>query len=172
MTQRNPSDTPTAIEGVYDRYHYSSIYPGQILRAAFCVYGRDRFMQHYYIERFPDRDRPNKAAYIFKYHGMTTSLSGRLFSVDYESAQKNEMTMSIFAPQERSARKFLFGMTMGIAATVLRPPFSARVAMQYRGPGLIKREHIARATILDRNDSDIPVEVREFLGDESSVVTL
>ena len=152
--------------GMYDRYQYSSIYKGKILRSAFCMYRNRDFLQHYYVERFPSFDRPSKADYVFKYHGFTIPLDGRIFSVDFEVSQKNEMTFGIYAPVQRSAKNFMFGITSGIAATMLRPPYATKVAMHYRAPGMLRKEHLKRVTTLEENDSSIPVEVRQFLGSD------
>lgn len=152
--------------GIYDRYQYSSIYKGKILRSAYCIYRNRDFLQHYYIERFPSLDSPSKADYVFKYHGFTVPLDGRIFSLDFEAQQKNEMTFGIYAPVQRSAKNFMFGITSGIAATMLRPPYATKVAMHYRGPGLLRREHLQRVTTLERGDRSIPTEIVQFLDSE------
>ena len=69
------------------------------------------------------------------------------------------MTFGIYAPVVRSSKNFLFGITSGIAASVLRPPYSTKLAMHYRGRGLLTREHLARVTALERSDRSIPTEV-------------
>ncbi|MEJ8476808.1 helix-turn-helix domain-containing protein [Roseibium algae] len=166
--------TPDALEqsiiGVYDRYHFSSIYPRRILRASLCIYQGNDFLQHTYVEHFPDPDDRNKIAYVFKYHGFILPIEGRLFMVDFETSQRNEMTFGIFSSVQRSAKRFMFGITSGIAATMYRQPFSTRLAMHYRGSGLLKRADIARSTTLDMNDPSIPREVREYLGDAPDMV--
>jgi transcriptional regulator with XRE-family HTH domain len=152
--------------GIYDRYQYSSIYKGKILRSAYCIYKNGDFLQHYYIERFPSFDRPNKTDYVFKYHGFTIPLAGRVFSLDFEAVQKNEMTFGIYAPVQRSAKNFMFGITSGIAATMLRPPYATKVAMHFRTHGMLKREQLSRVTTLETSDPSIPSEVLQFLNSE------
>ncbi|MBB3396035.1 helix-turn-helix transcriptional regulator [Rhizobium sp. BK060] len=148
--------------GVYDRYQYSSIYKGKILRSAYCIYRNRDFLQHYYIERFPSLENSDKIEYVFKYHGFTVPLGGRLFSLDFEAVQKNEMTFGIYAPVQRSSRSFLMGITSGIAETMLRPPYSTKVAMHFRGPGLLKKENLERVTTLETGDRSIPTEVQQY----------
>ena len=148
--------------GVYDRYQPSSIYRSKVIRSVHCVYRNDTFLQHYYIERFPDLDHQDRTAYVFKYHGFTIPLSGRIFTVDFEVAQRNEMTLGILVPEQRSSNRFLFGISNGIAANILRQPYSSRVALHYRGHGLLKREQIKRATVLDRKDPSLPSEVLQY----------
>ena len=158
--------------GVYDRYQYSSIYKGKILRSAFCIYKNGDFLQHYYIERFPSYDSPNTIDYVFKYHGFVLPLADRLFTIDFESIQRNEMTFGAFASIQRNAKKFMFGVGSGIAATMFRQPYSTKVALHYRGPGLIARSHLGRLTTLDRTDPSIPREALQFLGDGSDMVQI
>ena len=156
--------------GVYDRYQPSSIYRSKMIRSVHCVYRNDIFLQHYYIERFPDLDHQDRTAYVFKYHGFTVPLCGRIFSVDFEVEQRNEMTLGIFVPEQRSSNRFLFGISNGIAANILRQPYSSRVALHYRGQGLLKREQIKRATVLDRKDLSLPSEVLQYFESDRFVI--
>lgn len=166
--------TPQAVEqsiiGIYDRYQFSSIYPRKILRASFCVYRGKDMLQHTYIERFPSHDKPDVTAYTFKYHGFVLPIHGRIFTVDFETTQRNEMTFGIFSPVQRNSKHFMLGITSGIAATMFRQPFSTRLALHYRGPGFLKREDLARTTTLDMNDPSIPKEVRAYLGEGPDMI--
>lgn len=152
--------------GVYDRYQYSSIYKGKVLRSAYCIYKNRDFLQHYYVERFPNLENKERIDFVFKYHGFTIPLDGRIFSLDFEAVQKNEMTFGIYAPVQRSSKSFLMGITSGIAATMLRPPYSTKVAMHFRGPGLLNRDHLDRVTTLEKGDPTIPTEVQQYLSSD------
>lgn len=160
------------ILGVYDRYQYSSIYKGFVLRSAFCVYRNNEFLQHYYIERFPSFDDPGKIEYVFKYYGFSFPIADRLFTADFEGIQSNELTFGVYAQVKRNAKKFMFGISSGIAATVFRQPYSTKVALHYRGPGLIRREHLRETTVMDRNDPRIPREALQYLGDGSDMIQM
>lgn len=149
--------------GVYERYHYSSIYPGQIVRSIFCVYEREGTLMHYYVERFPSMDGTGKIDYHFKYHGLSFAIAGRLFCFDFETIQRNEMTFSNLAAVSRNSKKYVFGVTSGIAATMMRQPVAAKVAMSFVSKGLIRKSHIRRATVLEPSDSSIPREVINYL---------
>jgi transcriptional regulator with XRE-family HTH domain len=156
--------------GVYDRYHYSSIYSRKILRSAFCIFRNGDLLNHYYIERFPSRDNPLKTAYIFKYQGFSFPIQDRIFTVDFETAQRNEMTFGIFSAVRRSSKRFMFGIASGIAANMLRQPFATRVVLHYRHPGLLTRQDMEHSTALDMNDLSIPSEAREYLGDGPDMI--
>lgn len=90
--------------------------------------------------------------------------------MDFETAQRNEMTFGIFTSVQRNSKRFMMGITTGIAATLFRQPFSTRLALHYRGPGLLKRDDLARTTTLDMNDASIPKEVRAYLGDTPDMI--
>jgi transcriptional regulator with XRE-family HTH domain len=151
--------------GIYDRYQFSSIYTGRILKSVLCIYKNRDFLQHYYIERFLSYERPSKTEYVFKYHGFVMPIAGRVFTVDFESIQRNELTFGIFAPVQRNRKKFMFGIGGGIAATMFRQPYATKVALHYRGPGIIRRENLAAATVLQADDLRVPREVMQFLGE-------
>lgn len=160
------------IIGTYDRYQFSSIYKGLVLRSAFCIYKNQEFLQHYYIERFPSADHPAKTDYVFKYYGFVFPLAGRLFTADFEGIQRNEITFGVFAPVKRSASKFMFGISSGISATMFRQPYSTKVALHYRGPGLLRRHHVDTTAVMERGDPAIPREILQFLGDSSDMIQL
>lgn len=161
---------PSEMTGVYERYHYSSIYKGQIVRSIFCLYEKDGMLMHHYLERFPNLDGSGKIDYVFKYHGLSFHIAGRLFSIDFETIQKNEMTFSNLASISRNSRKYIFGVTSGIAATMVRQPVAAKVAMCYVAKGLIRKEHIRRGTVLSPADPSIPREVIIYLNSATSVI--
>jgi DNA-binding XRE family transcriptional regulator len=156
--------------GVYERYHPSSIYKGQILRSIVYIYAKNNVVQYSYIERFQNLDDPKKARYIFKYHGVCSFLDGRIVFVDFESVRGNEITYSILIPQQRSSRELLFGLTMGVAASISREPFAARVALRYCGEGPLSRTYMRRSRTLDPSDGSIPAEVRQYLGVEPILI--
>ncbi|MEO6299724.1 MAG: helix-turn-helix transcriptional regulator [Paracoccaceae bacterium] len=165
-----PKSDVSYLVGVYDRYHYSSIYARKILRSSFCIYQNGDLLNHYYVERFPSYDNPAKTEYVFKYHGFCFPIEDRIFTVDFESVQRNELTFGIFSAIQRNSKRFMFGITSGIAATMFRQPYSTRSVLHYRGKGLLTREDVARTTTLDMNDASIPREAREYLGDMPDMI--
>jgi hypothetical protein len=149
--------------GVYHRYHFSSIYDGAILRSIMEIYEKDGLALYYYIERFPNLDDSSKTSYVFKYHGCCFWLDERLFFIDTEILQRNEMTFTVVVPVSRSKKRFLYGITTGVAATPFREPFSTRVALEYRGQAGTRRDQMKATTTLAPDDRSIPLEVRAYL---------
>ncbi|ESX66568.1 hypothetical protein X759_27545 [Mesorhizobium sp. LSHC420B00] len=156
--------------GAYERYHYSSIYKGQILRSIFYLYSKDGILMHSYVERFPNLDGSNKIDYIFKYHGFSFYISNRLFSIDFETIQRNEMTFSNLASIDRNSKKFMFGVTSGIAASMVRQPVAQKVAMHFVGDRKARKSDLRRATVLSPSDDSIPKEVITYLTSGTSTI--
>ena len=165
----NKSDAGEFV-GCYDRYQYSSIYARKILRSAFCIYRNGDFLNHYYIERFPSYDNPAKAEYIFKYHGFSFPIDDRMFCIDFESVQRNELTFGIFSSVQRNSKRFMFGVVSGVAATMFRQPFATRAVLHYRRPGLLSRAELNATSTLDMNDPTIPTEARQYLGESPDMI--
>lgn len=157
--------------GVYYRYHNSSIYKGRILRSVTCLYRADSMVQYVTVERFPLRDGSGKIGYSFTYHGFCLLLGDRLFMVDFEGKQRNEMTFSILTPQHRRPIRFLYGLVTGVASSSFRQPFSTRMALGLVDKGKIRKHHLRNATVLLPSDQSIPLDVREYMtGDNATIV--
>ncbi|WP_282395855.1 helix-turn-helix transcriptional regulator [Pseudomonas sp. PS01298] len=157
--------------GVYYRYHNSSIYKGRILRSVTCLYRADTMVQYVTVERFPLQDGSGKTGYSFTYHGFCLLLGDRLFMVDFEGKQRNEITFSILTPQHRRPIRFLHGLVTGVASSSYRQPFSTRLTLNYVEKGLIRKRHLRAATVLLPDDLSLPVEVREYMtGDNAAIV--
>ena len=157
-------DAVKPVAGVDDRYHCSAICARKILRSAFCIFRNGDFLNHYYIEGVPSRGSPANTAYIFKHHGFAFPIQVRLFTMDFEMAQRNEMTFGIFSKAQRSAERFMLGIVSELAANMPRQPFSSRVVPHNRHAGLSPRQDIGQTTALHMNDPSIPGEAREYLG--------
>lgn len=149
--------------GVYYRYHQSSIYKGKILRAVTWLYHRDHTTRYVTVERFPLQDGSGKPGYTFTYHGFCLLLGDRIFLVDSESKQRNELTFSILTPQHRRPNRFFYGLYSAVASSSFRQPFSTRIVFQHLSQGRLARHHLRSATVLAPDDAALPVEVREYL---------
>lgn len=157
--------------GVYYRYHNSSIYKGRILRSVTCLYQHESVVQYVTVERFPLLDGANKAGYSFTYHGFCYLLGDRIFMVDFEGRQKNEMTFSVLTPQHRRPIRFLYGVVTGVASSSFRQPFSTRLALNFAARGRITKNHLRQATVLNPDDPSLPFEIREYMtGDGAATV--
>ena len=95
-------------------------------------------------------------------------LGDRIFMIDMEEKQYNEMTFSILTTQHRRPIRFLYGIVSGIASTSFRQPFATKMAFQLIDHGPIKKHHLQRITVLDVEDASIPFEIKDYLLQDSS----
>lgn len=150
--------------GTYNKYHYSSIYKGDIVRAVTTIYPIDDDVYGYTnLERFPNKNDSSKHGYIFKYHGYVFMLDGRLYLADLETLQKNEITFSIYTPIARNPFRFFYGVTSGVASNIYREPYSSRSVLDFRHSDKPKKSDWSQATVIPPDDPSLPVEALEYL---------
>lgn len=157
------SDGLRKMLGVYYRYHHSSIYKGQVLRSIMHFYEKDESVRYVTIEKFPLLDGSGKAGYTFTYHGFCLLLGDRIFLIDSESKQRNELTFSILNQEHRRPNRFFYGLLSGVASTSFRQPFSTRLVLQHVSSGKLNRAHLRKATVLARDDGQLSTEIRQYL---------
>ncbi|GKW14422.1 transcriptional regulator [Pectobacterium carotovorum subsp. carotovorum] len=153
--------------GMYYRYHYSSIYKGKVLRSVTIIHERDNVVEYTTIERFPLLGQPGKTGYVFRYNGFCFLMGDRIFMIDSEQKQNNEMTFTILTPQYRRPVRYLHGIITGIASTSFRQPFSSRISLQYAGDGKVTRRLIKSATILS-DLNEVPQEILNYLDSDGA----
>ena len=151
------------LAGTYLKYHFSSIYRGSIVRAVTVIRPYHDLFAYSNIERFPSRSDQSRHDYVFKYHGFVFLIDDRVFMMDFEAIQKNEMTFSIYTPIIRTPLRFMFGVTTGIAANQYREPYMSKAALELLSSEAPTREHVALATVIRPDDPSIPREAAEYL---------
>lgn len=150
--------------GVYTRYHCSSIYDRRVLRSIASFHIEEGMVRYHCVERFQNLDKPSRTACRFRYEGICTFIKDRLFLMDLEGQQLNEMTFTVLVPIARKPFRFLFGTLMGVAATPFREPFATRVAYEFRHHGSIKPSDLRLTSAVEVDDPTLPFEVKTYLG--------
>jgi len=153
--------------GVYYRYHFSSIYKGKVLKSLTYIFVRNDIVEYVTIERFPLMGENNKTGYIFRYHGICILMGDRMFMVDTEQKQNNEMTFTALVPQQRRPLRYLHGILTGIASSSFRQPFSSRVSFEFIGQHKLSKSLLANATVLHDLES-VPLEILSYLAEENA----
>jgi transcriptional regulator with XRE-family HTH domain len=166
VIKTSENDRLKQFSGTYFKYHYSSIYRGDIVRAVTSIYPINEDVYGYTnLERFPNKNRPEKHDYVFKYHGYIFMLDGRLFMADLESLQRNEITFSIYTPIARNPVKFFFGVTSGVASNMYREPYTSKSVLDFRSSSKPVKSDWKAATVIPPDDESLPVEAMEYLND-------
>jgi len=159
--------------GSYFRYHYSSIYPGAIIRAVTVIYQSEDIVRYVTVEHLPVADGSNTERYGFTYRGVCYMMGSRIFMCDFEHKQQNEMTSTILMPQFRTPIRYMFGLLTGIAATTYGQPFATRVAFERKNDdSVIRKAMVRQATMLQPNDPQIPANVINYIGIGEGTVLL
>ncbi|HEY0294985.1 MAG TPA: helix-turn-helix transcriptional regulator [Bordetella sp.] len=158
--------------GTYFRYHHSSIYPGHIVRAVTIIYSAGPVVKYLTVERFPMPAGEGKGSYSFFYSGICYLLGDRLFMLDYERRQENELTLAVLMPQYRTPMKYLFGLLTGVASTTFRQPFSSRVVLEKRSDDTtVRKGKLRQATVAKPGDPGIsPTVARYFAADDRKLL--
>jgi transcriptional regulator with XRE-family HTH domain len=152
-----------SLVGTYEKYHYSSIYRGDVVRSLLRITERNGIFVYSNYEAFPGRTDPGHVEFTFRYAGVALGISGRLFLMDFERLQSNELTFSIFAPVVRKPMRFLVGVTSGIAADAGREPYCSKAVLDFRGNVRPTRQLVRRASVIPPDDPTIPVEVSQHI---------
>lgn len=159
--------------GTYFRYHHSPTFPGFIIRAVTILYLLDGVVRYVTVERLPVQTDNNKERYSFTYRGICYMMGSRIFMCDYEHKQLNEMSAAILMPQVRNPIRHMFGLLTGVTATTYGQPFSSKVVFERKdGDSSIRRSVLRQATLLTPADPQIPVAVRNYIGDSDANVLL
>ena len=159
----NDTKRLTSFCGTYLKYHYSSIYKGDIVRAVTAIRPVNDVFGYVNLERFPNRNRQMKHDYVFKYHGFVAMIDRRLYMMDLESLQRNEITFSIYTPIARNPIRLFFGVTGGVASNIYREPYASRSVLQLVSTNPPTRTEYRKATVIAPDDPSIPVEALEYL---------
>jgi hypothetical protein len=152
--------------GVYEKYHYSSICRGDVVRSLLRITERDGMFLYSNYEAFPSSADPRHIEFTFRYSGVVLGIAGRLYLMDFERLQANELTFSIFAPVLRKPMRFLVGVTSGIAANAGREPYCSKAVLDFRGNVKPTRDMIRRASIIPPDDPSIPLEVSQHINSQ------
>ncbi|MFL9913387.1 helix-turn-helix domain-containing protein [Paraburkholderia sp. RL17-337-BIB-A] len=148
--------------GTYYRYHPSSISPGKIVRAVTILYASGGCVNCLTVERFPAVPG-SEGGYSFFYTGVCYLLGDRIFIMDYERRQKNEMTNTILMPQYRTPLRYLFGLLSGIVASTYREPYSTRVVFERRSDDqTVRKSKLRLATLLASDHADFPPAIKRY----------
>ncbi|MCR4265826.1 helix-turn-helix transcriptional regulator [Nitratireductor sp. ZSWI3] len=149
--------------GIYEKYHFSSIYKGDVVRSILKISPARGVCTYSNYEIFPNRRDPEKVEFLFRYHGIVFGVEQRLFLIDFEKIQRNELTFSIFAPLIRKPTRFFFGVTSGVAANLGRAPYCSKAVLDFRGDVPVSKSLVRRATVLPPDDHSIPLEASDYL---------
>ncbi len=146
--------------GYYFEYYYSFACPGQIMRTLITVELREGKVFYQRVERL--QEHADERVSHNKYYGLVM-LTDRLFMVDYESVNRNELTQTILFPCYKSHITRLSGLKMGVADNIERMPCAARVVYEYLGRSVDIRKALKLCGLYDPSDQRIEESLKSAI---------
>ena len=143
--------------GCYFEYYYSFACPGKIIRTLIVMEMQDGKVFYQRAERL--QERSDEKVSHNKYFGLVM-LTDRLFMVDYESVNRNELTQTILFPSYKSHITRLSGLKMGVSDNIERMPCAARVVYEYLGQSVDMRKALQMCGLYDRDDKRIEASLK------------
>ena len=137
--------------GYYFEYYYSFAVPGKILRNLVRMEMRDGQVVYQRVERL---QQPGGDVHHNKYLGLVL-LTDRLFLIDYESVNRNEVTQTVLFTSLKHRVSRISGLKMGVADNVERMPCAARVVYESLGTNIDVRKALRMCGLHEADDRSI-----------------
>ncbi|TFH87749.1 XRE family transcriptional regulator [Billgrantia azerbaijanica] len=147
--------------GCYFEYYRSMSQPGRLIRTLVCLEARDEGVVYQRTERM--RVRPGARTCHNRYHGLALRLADRLFLVDHETLNGNEVTQTILFPSFQSQVHRLTGLKLGVADNSERMPCCVRVVYERLDEQVSMRRALSQCGLLAEDDPAIDPELRDRL---------
>lgn len=147
--------------GNYFEYYRSMSQPDHVIRTLVCLESREQGVVYQRTERM--QVSPGTRPCHNRYQGLAFRLADRLFLVDYETLNGNEMTETILFPSFRSQVNRLRGLKLGVADNSERMPCCARVVYERLHEQISVRRALAQCGLIPLDSPTLDSELRESL---------
>lgn len=143
--------------GHYFEYYYSMSRPGHLIRTLVSIEEREYGMVYQRTERM--RVQSGSRICHNRYQGLAFRLSDRLFLLDSEIINGNEITQTILFPSFQSQLSYLTGLRLGVADNSERMPCCVRVVYEKLTDSTSVRSALSMCGLFSENDSSIDPEI-------------
>ncbi|WP_163577305.1 helix-turn-helix domain-containing protein [Halomonas faecis] len=147
--------------GCYFEYYHSMSQPGWLIRTLVCLEAREQGVVYQRTERM--RVRSGARTCHNRYHGLAVRLADRLFLVDHETLNGNEVTQTILFPSFQSQVHRLTGLKLGVADNSERMPCCVRVVYERLGERMSVRRALSQCGLVAPDDPTLDPELRDRL---------
>lgn len=141
--------------GYYFRYFYSFSNPGRIMKSLARLYVADGQAYWKNVELLRD-DGQGPARAVSKYEGVAFFLTNRIYVVEYETMQVNNVTQMTLYPSYHSRIGQLTGVQTGGPTRRGRPPAASKVLLEYLGRNIAVRKALYGSGLFRPDDPAIP----------------
>lgn len=143
--------------GNYFEYYYSMSRPGHLIRTLVSIEEREYGMVYQRTEKM--RSRPGSRICHNRYQGLAFRLADRLFLIDYEMINGNEITQTILFPSFQSRLSYLTGLRLGVADNSERMPCCVRVVYEKLTDKINVRSALSACGLISDNDPSLDTEI-------------
>lgn len=147
--------------GCYFEYYHSMSRPGHLIRTLVCLEAREHGVVYQRTERM--RVRPGARTCHNRYHGLAFRLADRLFLIDHETLNGNEVTQTILFPSFRSQVHRLTGLKLGVADNSERMPSCVRVVYERLDEKMSVRRALKTCGLLSPDDPELDSDLCDRL---------
>lgn len=139
--------------GYYFEYYLSMSAPGRLLCNLVCLERRRDQVVYQRTERM--QAARGEPICHNRYQGVAYLLTDRLFLVDHETINQQEISQTILFPTYRNRVSRLTGLKMGVSDNSERMPCCARVLYEYLGRRVNLRRSLSKCGLYERSCKDI-----------------
>lgn len=150
--------------GHYFEYYYSMSRPGHLIRTLVSIEEREYGMVYQRTERM--RVLPGSKICHNRYQGLAFRLADRLFLIDYEKINGNEITQTILFPSFQSKLSYLSGLRLGVADNSERMPCCVRVVYEKLKENINFRSALSMCGLVTENDTSLDPELYKKVRNE------
>ncbi|NVD35870.1 helix-turn-helix domain-containing protein [Marinobacter lutaoensis] len=143
--------------GYYFEYYLSMSAPGRLLRNLVCLEQRKGQVVYQRTERM--QAGPGEPICHNHYQGVAYLLTDRLFLVDHETINQQEISQTILFPSYRNRVSRLTGLKMGVSDNSERMPCCARVLYEYLGHRVNLRKALSMCGLYERGCGEIGPQI-------------
>lgn len=148
--------------GYYLTYCHSFSWQDRIVCGATHVFEAGGIVRTKALERI--HDPGDGTFYLSKYSGQLALLGNRIFSVEFQSLERDAIVETVLYPVGRAQLTLLRGITFGMSNTQ-RHPFVSRSVWKFLGTNVDLRAFIGASGLFPASSAKIDPKVRKILGE-------
>jgi len=153
--------------GYYFSYRFSFSAPDRVLKSVCRFWQQDNRVLSKRVERFLEGDGSDRHVFLVKYAGYLMYLRDRIYIVENEMLNREEVSETILYPGYRNHVTWLSGLNIGVSTSDDRRIGCGRVLYQHLGRKVDLRRALRSSGRYDVQSDEVPDTVRDQLSPAS-----
>lgn len=156
--------------GFYNVYCHSMGFPGYIAKSVAHFYVKEDRIFCKTIEKMDKVDEEKGPCFTFKYFGVVSLISDRIYIIEMESLLKKNLSMAILYPTYQPKFQFLNGINAGVSSTHGRDPACRYITYEFLGTNINIREALRGSGLYRLDSPKISEDVKSRLKVKKSTI--